>query len=285
MVDAYIPTSLKEALDILSNTDCTIFAGGTDLMVKKKQWAGLAPCFKKPVMFVSNLKELKGIAIDGGSLVIGSACTLSELIESELIPDYFKTVFRQMASPGIRNTATIGGNICNASPAGDCLPLLYAMDATLEIQSCCRKVTTSIADFISGPGKTTLWSDELLTSVRIPAAAFNTVVYRKVGTRKSTALSKLSFIGLADKNEEGLQDVRIAFGSVAPTVVRSRDIEEELIGMINTGVLDIDEVCGDYNIFIKPVTDQRSTAFYRKLGCKRLLVDFIFDSLLKEGTK
>lgn len=281
MVDTYKPKSLKEAVDILSYIDCIVFAGGTDLMVKKKQWSGLAPCFEKPVMFISEIKELKDIHIDGDCLVIGAACTLSELINNGLIPDYFKTVLKQMASPAIRNTATIGGNICNASPAADCLPLLYAMDASLEILSSCRKSNVPISEFILGPGKTALWSDELLTAVRVPLRDFNTVMHKKVGTRKATALSKVSFIGMADMNQDGLQDVRIAFGSVATTVVRSRDIEEELIGMISSGNIDIEEILGDYNIFIKPITDQRSTAFYRKEICKRLLMNFIFDSLLK----
>lgn len=285
MVEVYKPASLKEALDTLSFTDCTVFAGGTDLMVRKKQWSGLAPHFEKPVMFITQLKELKDIYIEKGCLVIGAACTFSELIDSQLIPDYFKAVFRQMASPGIRNTATIGGNICNASPAGDCLSLLYALDASLEIQSGCRKANIQITEFIQGPGKTVLWSDELVSAIRVPLREFNTVKYRKVGTRKATALSKLSFIALADTNENGLADVRIAFGSVAPTVVRSRDIEEELISMINSGSIDIAEISGDYNIFIKPISDQRSTAFYRKEACKRLLEEFILVSLLKEGIR
>lgn len=285
MVEAFTPMSLKEALDILSYTECTIFAGGTDLMVKKKRWAGLTPGFEKPVMFVSELKELKSINKDGDALVIGAACTLAELTESELIPDVFRKVLKQMASPSIRNIATIGGNICNASPAGDSLPFLYAMDAYIEIQSSCRKSNVPISDFILGPGKAHIWPDELVTAVRIPLKEFNVVAYKKAGTRKATALSKVSFIGMADKDEKGLLDVRIAFGSVAPTVVRSRDIEEELIAMIKSGNVDITEIIGDYGMFIKPITDQRSTAFYRKEVCKRLFVDFIFDSLMKEGTK
>lgn len=285
MVEAYKPNNLKEALELLAFNDCIIFAGGTDLMVKGKRWPGLAPSFEKPVMFISQLQELREVTEDNGILTIGAACTLSELVDNELIPEHFKTVFRQMASPGIRNIATIGGNICNASPAGDSLPLLYALDAEVVLQSSCRKVELPIAEFIQGVGKTILKPGEMLTAIKVPKSSFNTITYRKVGTRKSTALSKLSFIGLAASDKEGLQDVRLAFGAVAPTVVRSRDAEEDIIDMLKLGSLDISQIIDDYSILIKPINDQRSTALYRKKACIRLLVDFIINSLAREGIR
>ena len=275
MVNAYSPKSLKEALEAIVFTEYTVFAGGTDLMVKRKQWAGLLPIFDKPVIFISDLDELKQIRIEKGHLYIGAACTFSSLIESPLIPEFYKQVFMQIASPAVRNIATIGGNICNSSPAGDSLPLLYALDADLVIESSCRRVLMPIVDFITGPGRNILTSSDLVTAIKLPILDFEKTYYKRVSPRKSNALSKVSFVALANMENEVYKDIRIAFGSVAPTVIRSLDIEEEIITMSSQGDLDINQIIRDYASLIKPIDDQRSTALYRKEVCKRLLLDFI----------
>jgi xanthine dehydrogenase FAD-binding subunit len=275
MVASYKPKTLQEALEILEFEDCTVFAGGTDLMVKKKQWAGLEPSFDKPVMFISEIKELTALYRDDKYIFIGAACTLSLLIDSEIIPSFYKDVFVEMASPSIRSTATLGGNICNASPAADSLPLLYALDAILLIENSCRKMEVPIDEFITGPGRNILKTGELITAIKIPIKEFAFAAYRKVGARKSTALSKLSFVGLANIDHEGLQDIRLAFGAVAPAVVRNRGIEEEIVSMYSSGFIDMYEINKYYGVLIKPIDDQRSTAEYRKSVCLRLLADFI----------
>jgi xanthine dehydrogenase FAD-binding subunit len=281
MVELYKPKSIKEALEILEASACTVFAGGTDLMVKKKQWSGLPPRFLKPVLFISGLKELKSISRDNENITIGAACTLSHLIESSLIPDTYKQVFREMASPSIRNTATIGGNICNASPAGDTLPLLYALGAVLRVESSLRKIDIPIEDFITAPGRTALKEGELLTYIRIPVKEFQLVEYRKVSARRSTALSKLSFIGLAEINDNMLQDIRLAFGAVGPTVIRNRELEREIISAQKEGLASMKAICSYYDRLIKPIDDQRSTAFYRRAVCNRLLIEFLKKALKK----
>jgi xanthine dehydrogenase FAD-binding subunit len=275
MVASYKPKTLQEALEILEFEDCTVFAGGTDLMVKKKQWAGLEPSFDKPVMFISEIKELTALYRDDKYIFIGAACTLSLLIDSEIIPSFYKDVFVEMASPSIRSTATLGGNICNASPAADSLLLLYALDAILLIENSCRKMEVPIDEFITGPGRNILKTGELITAIKIPIKEFAFAAYRKVGARKSTALSKLSFVGLANIDHEGLQDIRLAFGAVAPAVVRNRGIEEEIVSMYSSGFIDMYEINKYYGVLIKPIDDQRSTAEYRKSVCLRLLADFI----------
>jgi xanthine dehydrogenase FAD-binding subunit len=275
MVASYKPKTLKEALEILEFEDCTVFAGGTDLMVKKKQWAGLEPSFDKPVMFISEIKELTALYRDDKYIFIGAACTLSLLIDSEIIPSFYKDVFVEMASPSIRSTATLGGNICNASPAADSLPLLYALDAILLIENSCRKMEVPIDEFITGPGRNILKTGELITAIKIPIKEFTVAAYRKVGARKSTALSKLSFVGLANIDHEGLHDIRLSFGAVAPTLVRNRGIEEEIVSMYSSGFIDMYEINKYYGVLIKPIDDQRSTAEYRKSVCLRLLADFI----------
>lgn len=275
MVITYRPKSLIEALESIVFNEYTVFAGGTDLMVKRKQWAGLMPTFDKPVMFISDLDELKQITIKDGFLFIGAACTFSGLIESPLIPEFYKQVFMQIASPAVRNSATIGGNICNSSPAGDSLPLLYALGADLIIESSCRRVEVPIADFIIGPGRNILTSSELVTGIKLPIQDFEKTCYKKVSPRKSNSLSKVSFVAMANIENDVYKDIRIAFGSVAPTVVRSLDIEEEIIAMSSQRNLDIGQIVRDYATLIRPIDDQRSTAFYRKEVCSRLLADFI----------
>lgn len=280
MVNAYRPEKLEDALKILGKEHCTIFAGGTDLMVKNRQWSGLIPDFNTPVVFLDNIAGIGDIRRDGGILRIGAACTLSKIIENQCVPDYIKTVLEQMASPGIRNAATIGGNICNSSPAGDTLPLLYALDAALLLQNANGKREISVQDFIKGPGKNLLEKDEILTEISIPLMDFDVIEYRKVGTRKSTALSKLSFIGFAKADKYCISDIRLAFGAVGPKVVRERDMEKEIMKMSHDGVLDIPAVKDMYESIIKPIDDQRSTAKYRKETALRLLEDFIVNKIL-----
>jgi CO/xanthine dehydrogenase FAD-binding subunit len=286
MVAAYRPKNLKDALEAIIYTEHIVLAGGTDLMVKKKRGAGLLPAFDKPVLFIADLEELKQISEKEGYLTIGAACSFSSLINNPLIPALYKQVFLQIASPAVRNIATIGGNICNSSPAGDSLPLLYALDASVIIENSCRRIEIPIADFITGPGRNMLTSSELVTAIRLPVLHFDHVVYKKVSARKSTALSKVSFVAMAKLKDSRLEDVRIAFGSVAPTIVRSRDVEEAIIYNSSNGSLDITEIISYYTNLIKPIDDQRSTAFYRRKVCKRLLVDFLDHHLgksLREG--
>lgn len=275
MVNVYRPLNLKDALEIIAYTECTVFAGGTDLMVKKKQCPGVMPAFEKPVMFISELEELKDIRVEKKFLHIGAACTFARLLESQHIPQAYKQVFMQIASPAVRNIATIGGNICNSSPAGDSLPLLYALDAVILIESSCRKIEIPIEEFITGPGRNILNSGELVTAIKLPIKHFEKVVYRKISARKSNALSKVSFVAMASIRDNGLNDIRMAFGAVAPTVIRSRDIEEAIIYSCSLGNLDVSEIISYYSALIKPIDDQRSTAFYRRAVCKRLLTDFM----------
>ncbi|TDT63668.1 FAD binding domain-containing protein [Fonticella tunisiensis] len=275
MVKVYRPSNLKEALEIISSEKCTLFAGGTDLMVKGKSWSGLEPSFDRPVVFISDLDELRKIKINEFFLTIGGACTFTRIIDNSQIPDFIKEAFIMIASPGIRNMATIGGNICNSSPAGDCLPLLYAMDASVVLESIYGRREVNIEDFILGPGKNVIGWNEILTEVRIPTKNFKIRAYRKVGTRKSTALSKVSFAGLAEIEGEELKDIRFAFGAVGPTVVRSRRIEKKIVEMVSEKKLEVGEIKKMYGSIIKPIDDQRSTANYRREVCLRFVENFL----------
>lgn len=274
MVNAFRPQTLEEALDVRRKNRAIPFAGGTDLMVQRKRGTGLVPDFTPAVLFIGHLEELKRISSESAFLHIGACCTYSQLLGSPSVPPALKKAIGEIGSPAVKNRGTMGGNVCNASPAGDTLPVLYALDAEVVLRSSGSSRILPIEDFILGPGKISLQHNELLTGIRIPAGDFPVTVYRKVGARRANALSKLSFIGLARENT--VLDVRIAFGAVAPTVVRSRENEALLRDILGGGINGrIEEICDLYSPLLEPIDDQRSNAHYRKEVSLRLLGAFI----------
>lgn len=277
MVDGYRPNTLKEALELISKKDVILLSGGTDLMVKRKRCSGVEPLFNKPVVFIKDLKELRHITFEDNILTIGAACTCSEIANNDLVPEYMKEVVLCMASPGIRNMASIGGNICNSSPVGDTLPALYALEAVVVLESLSGKRELPINEFIVGPGKNKLRNDEILKEVIINIKDFNKVLHRKVGTRKSIALAKLSFMGLSKVENGKIKDIRLAFGSVGPTIINSKEIENEIIKKGTINKEDIKEIKSKYSEIIKPIDDQRSKANYRKGVCLNLLGYYLED--------
>lgn len=282
MVVTYRPESLTEALSIRKEHHAVPLAGGTDLMVRYRSWAGTLPKFPWPVMYINHLQELMGITRTVEGIRIGAGVTLSEVEHSSDIPELLRKAVSQMAAPALRNLGTLAGNVCNASPAGDALCALYALDAEVELSSLRGKRTLSIMEFIQGPGKKDLADDELLTSIVIPDVSYNIVSYRKVGTRKANALSKLSFCALAKTKHGRIDDIKISFGAVGPTVVRSSETEKRLVGVDSTGLQTIlDTILSDYDALIQPIDDQRSSARYRKQVSLNLLKQF-FEKLLKE---
>jgi CO/xanthine dehydrogenase FAD-binding subunit len=276
MVTAYQPRTLEEALAIRSERQAIALAGGTDLLVRNRSWSGTQPAIDRPVLFLNRIDALRTIERSEHTITIGAAVTLTELLETPALPPDLRSAITQMASPAIRNAATLGGNICNASPAADTLPSLYAADAIVRLQRPGGQRDLPVRAFITGPGQTVLVNDELLTAIQIPITPFNRVIYRKVGTRKANALSKLSFVGLAQIEASTVQDIRIAFGAVAPIVVREPAFESLLIGMPLSDVpAHADAVCRHFAERITPIDDQRSTANYRKTTALRLLANFL----------
>ena len=276
MVDGYFPSTFEEALKILNEKDVIIYAGGTDLMVRNKNAMSLLPSFSNDLLYIGDLIELKEIKESVDKLVIGATCSLSSLLRQKEIPEILKESIRQIASPAIRNMGTLGGNICNASPAGDTLPVLYGLDAKLKLTSKNSSREVNIEDFILGPRKTLLKKNEILESIIIPKAELNKIYYQKVGARKASAISKLSFVGLAQIKDEKITDIRITLGSVAPKIVRIKEAEDVLVGC---NLKDLEGKLGDikemYSKKIVPIDDQRSTAVYRKTVALRLIQYFL----------
>jgi len=277
MVKSLIPSTLEEALIMKkSSPNAIIYAGGSDLMVAKK--------VAQELLFINQLSELKVISENEEFLSIGAASVYYDLIQNPIIPRLLKQVLKDIASPAIRNIATIGGNICNASPAGDSLPALYLFDtkivaASLDNNNEVHERTIPIENFILGIRKIDLKPSEIVTKILIPKNKISRTTktdYKKVGARKSQAISKLLFIAVMNIENEYVTDFRVAYGSVGITTLRRKDIESHYIGIKYIDFLSkISEIINEYRECLHPIDDQRSTAVYRKKVCLNLLEDFL----------
>lgn len=270
----YTPVSVAEALDILNSTDAKIYAGGTDIMVN--------PSPDAVYMFTHKIRGIDDIYESDGYLHIGAGTTMSNAVKSPLVPDIWKKAIIQVASPAIRNAATIGGNICNASPAGDSLPFLFAADAVIvSAHKNGENIIyseTPINKFITGVKKTAVKKGELVTSIKIPVSSykgFTYCVFEKVASRKAEAISKLTFIGMVKVSNNVIEDLRIAYGAVSVTTLRKPELDKTFKGK-NVEYIknNIETLANMYAPYINPIDDQRSTAVYRKTVALNLLKDF-----------
>lgn len=269
------PDTIGEALEIRRRFQAVPFAGGTDIMVKRRRGADVKPDFPAPVLFLDQCGELKAIQITKKQVEIGAGVTFSELMQVDLHPA-FREAIEGIGAPAIRNVATIGGNICNASPAADALPFLYAVDARVNLETTDSKRVLPIYEFITGPGTTGLERDELVVSIQYKAWEPDLYYYRKVGTRKANALTKVSFLGCADVEEGRVSRVAIAFGAVAPTVIRPKSVERAILGstynQLHSASKNLLRLCA---ASLAPIDDQRSTRSYRSIVSVNLLSRFI----------
>lgn len=276
MVEQIIVKSVEEALSRLSERKYIIYAGGTDLIVQNRTVSEAPIPFKNPVLYCANLKELKYVKEGDDYLYIGAMTTLSELLTYESVPKLLKEAMEQMASPAIRNIATLAGNLGNASPAGDSLVPLYTLNALIKCQSVKASRLIPIQDFFVGLKKTALTDSEMITEIIIPKNRFKSTMYRKVGTRKADALSKVSFAGAYSIVHDKICDFRISIGAVNVTVVRRFDIEAKLIGKtIEQAQKMKNQIISLYLSSIKPINDQRSNIEYRTQVTKNLISAFM----------
>ena len=278
MVKQVIPKTLDEALDYLYDGSYQIIGGGTDLMVQKRSTAETPPLFSNNLLYAFHLEELKFIKKSEHCLHIGSMTSLETLLHHEDTPDILKEVIYEMASPAIRNVATLAGNIANASPAGDSLVPLYLLDAQIILLSKNQFRHIPIEKLIIGPRKTVIFKDEIIKYIAIPKHEFTKFKWIKVGGRLADAISKVSFLGAVHIEADQVLDFRIAFGAVYKTVIRNREIEKEYK---NISVQELksmhDEIIKKYDAFILPIDDQRSNKEYRKKVALNMLSDFIIN--------
>jgi CO/xanthine dehydrogenase FAD-binding subunit len=261
---------LSEALALRAEGGWLPIAGGTDLMVQLEAEAIPTP---ERVLDLSRVAELKGISTDSYDVAIGALTTYTELRQSPLISARLPALEEVAATVGaaqIQNRGTIGGNICNASPAGDTLPVLLAVDAVFELGSTAGIREVPARDFWTGYRRTALQDDELLVRVRFPVDRSRRTRFRKVGTRAAQAISKV-VLALSYRDESGTwRDVRVALGSVAATTIRVPRTEAVLEGS-RPGEAVAEVAARTLAEGIAPIDDVRSTAGYRRSVAARVL--------------
>lgn len=253
-------------------------AGGTDLMVQMTGEIGESP---ERVLDIWGLDELRGIAIDADTLSIGALTTYTELRHSALVADVVPALADAAATIGaaqIQNRGTIGGNVVNASPAGDTLPVLLAVDAEMILGSSSGERVVAAGDFWPSYRTTARRDDELLLRIRIPVVPDRQVRFRKVGTRRAQAISKV-VMALAWRARDGdpWTDVRLALGSVAATTVRAPAAEAAMEGRRPDRDM-AEAAAAALSDEIVPIDDVRSTADYRRAVAGRVLRRLIRDA-------
>ena len=276
MVEAYIPKTVSECLELLNTKDLRIVAGGTDMLIQNRAHSSLAIGYKSDVLYISQIEELKNIYEDDQYVYIGAAASLENIMGNLTVSRLLRETILEMASPAIRHTATLAGNIANASPAGDSLVSLYLLDAEVEMRSLTHTRRSLLKDFIYGVRKINLEKNEMITKIIIPKFTFSHAYFKKVGPRLSDAISKLSFAGAYLLDSGKIVDFRVAFGAVNIYVVRDSSLERKIIGKTITEVKTmVDDVLKWYEPLIKPIDDQRSNKNYRKEVSLNLLREFI----------
>ena len=253
MIPVTSARSLSEAYDVMRERPrgLRVLAGGTDLMVAINARAGLERIGH--VLDIWRVPELRGISQRDGVLSLGALTTYTELMRSDAVLrelPALAAVSREVGAAAIQNRGTIGGNVCNASPAGDTLPLLLACEARFVVGGPRGERTIAADEFFVGYRKTALGADELLLRIDIPLLAGSTLRYRKVGTRKAQSISRTI---VAVRKAPGV--VRIAAGCVAPVPLRCRTAE--------AAALSGGDVRAALERDIRPIDDVRATALYR----------------------
>ena len=277
------PTRLDAAYALLADASGAPWrplAGGTDLMVLMTGEIGEPP---ERVLDIWALDELRGIGLEADALVIGALTTYTELRRSPIVAEFVPALLDAAATIGaaqIQNRGTIGGNVVNASPAGDTLPVLLALGAEMVLGSAGGERTVRADDFWPSYRTTARRDDELLLRIRIPLLPDRQVRFRKIGTRRAQAISKV-VMALAWQADDGVEapwrDVHLALGSVAAVPTRAPATEAVLEGATPTEAT-ADRAASTLAGEISPIDDVRSSADYRRAVAARVLHRLIRDA-------
>lgn len=266
--DLKLPTTLDEALrDMAASAPAVAaVAGGTNIVPDLRSGRHTPPM----IVDISRIKELKGIDLADGTVKIKGGTTISELLHSAVIAENAPSLIaaaKTFASPLVRNRATIGGNLVDASPAGDTIPPLLVLDAEVELTSLAGSRVVPLDGFFLGVRKTVRKPEELLTSIQFKARKPDDKVgygYWKVGLRKADAIAVISAaVRVELDSASNVSAARIALGSVAPTPLRIKAAEESLLGKPLTAE-NIETAANLASAGISPIDDLRASADYRR---------------------
>jgi CO/xanthine dehydrogenase FAD-binding subunit len=267
--------SLDEALTILASEPGVWrpFAGGTDLMVLLEAGSLVHRNF----VSLWGIRKLRNVEVANDSIAIGALTTYSDVLKHSVLREEFPLLCEAASQTGgvaTQNRGTLGGNIGNASPAADTPPALLVYDAEVELMSASGSRRVPYDQFHTGYKTSVLAPEEIIARIHLPRRRGWKATYRKVGTRRAQAIAKVCFAASAQMDGTTVRDVRIAFGSIAPTVVRATAAERAVRGR-DTGERTILEAQNALDDDIKPIDDIRSTAGYRGAVSRRLLAEFL----------
>ncbi|MHA1568866.1 MAG: FAD binding domain-containing protein [Alphaproteobacteria bacterium] len=260
------PRTVEDAARALAGGGATLIAGGTDLMTDPR-----APWSDKPnLVNISRVDGMRGVTARDGKIEIGALTTVSDVLNSALLRNatpVLPATADRFASDQIRNMATLGGNIVNASPAGDMIVPLLLLDAEIDLVSwdgaALATRTVPLDGVFEGPGRSSIRGDELLTAIRFaePKAGF-TARFEKSGPRPALEVALVSAGVAGIKSGDTLSSVRVAFGSVAPTPIRCPKTEAALEGSRLDGAA-IAAACDAAEAETAPISDVRGSDWYR----------------------
>lgn len=261
------PKTIDEATALLADDPAAmLLAGGTDAMVE------INDGHRRPgasVVVLNRIADLRSWRHDpvANTLTLGASVTYTEMMRepiASLVPALAEAA-RTVGSPQIRNVGTLGGNLGTSSPAGDGLPVLAALDATLTLASATGSRIIAVTDFMIGVKRTAIHPGELITEITMPVVD-GWQGYAKVGVRNAMVIAVASVALVVDRVNER---VAVALGSVGPTILRCPDAEALLASSINWSTLStppdvLDRFAGAVSAASRPITDHRSTADYRR---------------------
>ena len=264
----FTPETVDEAVGILRDKGpaARVLAGGTDVMVRIRR--GMVPVECTTLVSLHGIAGLRGCRRENGDVVVGAATTATDLLRDPVVAEYAPILARvadRLASAQIRNVATVGGNLANASPAGDLINPLLLLDARLVLVSADGRREVPVEEFFTGPGESVLRHDELLVEVRFDLPSPERVFrFEKAGTRPAMECSVVT-VGLAfTPREDRLTAVRAAFGSSAPTPLRGRKTEGVLEGQRPTSEI-VERAARAAEEEVSPISDIRGSECYRRV--------------------
>ena len=268
MTGYYRPGSASEAVTILAgNPEATVIAGGTDLVIDRR--LGRADP-RAPLVDVTGIDELRGVRWDGDELHIGAAATIGAIEADPAVivrASALAEAARVLGSVQIRNMATLGGNLCNASPAAEMAPPLIAHDAVAAVQGSNGERRLAVATLATGPRTTILATGEILTGVRLRIPAHSGSCYLRQTVRWAMDLAGVGVAAWVRVDREGVEatveEVRLALGAVAPTAVLVPGLESLLAGAPLT-TERLDAVSAAASAACEPISDTRGTAEHRR---------------------
>jgi len=280
--DYAAPASLEEAAQLAADGPVTILAGGTDLM-PQSEWGKLELTGR--LLNIRRIPELTGIEISGETIRLGALVTVTEILDSEELARRAGVLVEtadQFASEQLRNMSSIGGNVCNASPAGDMIIPLLLLDTEVELTRWSGTKLESrrvpLDGFVTGPGRTIRTADEILTALHFPTPPDGFVGgFRKFGPRPALEIA-MAAVGIAGVQDgKSLTGARAAFGAVAPTPMRGRATEAAIEGKTLDGatIAAAAEIASDE---VSPISDIRASEWYR-----RHLVRVLAEELLRHA--